>query len=58
MDDSTTHTDTIGDGTDSTRTGDTGTPRWVKTFAAVAVALVLLYVLLHLTGLAPTGHGP
>ena len=30
-------------------------PRWVKVFGIVAVALLLLFVLLHLTGLNP-GH--
>lgn len=32
-----------------------GTPRWVKRFGIVAAALVLLFVILHLTGLSP-GH--
>ncbi len=26
------------------------TPRWVKAFGAIALALVLLFVILHLTG--------
>ena len=34
------------------------TPRWVKIFASIALALVLLVVVLHLTGLAPHGHMP
>jgi hypothetical protein len=29
---------------------DTGTPRWVKMFGLVALVLVLLFVVLHLTG--------
>ena len=33
------------------------TPRWVKVFAIIAILLVVLFVILHLTGLAPTGHG-
>lgn len=28
----------------------TGTPRWVKVFGIIAVVLVLLFVILHLTG--------
>lgn len=35
---------------------DTGTPRWVYVFALVALVLVLVFVLLHLTGHAPVGH--
>ena len=31
--------------------GDTGTPRWVKVFGIIAIVLVLLFVILHLTGL-------
>lgn len=38
------------------------TPRWVKVFGIVAVVVVLLFVMLHLTGehgpgLHPTEHG-
>jgi len=33
-----------------------GTPRWVKVFGVVALALVLLFVFLLLTG--PGSHGP
>ena len=33
-------------------------PRWVKVFAIVAGALILLFVLLHLTGVAGGNHGP
>jgi hypothetical protein len=36
---------------------DAGAPRWVKIFGLVALALVALFVALHLTGLAPRGHG-
>ena len=32
------------------------TPRWVKVFGIVAVVLVLLFVILHLTGHSPGGH--
>lgn len=33
---------------------DTGTPRWVKVFAALFILLLLLVVIMILTG----GHGP
>ncbi len=32
------------------------TPGWVKLLGIAAVLLVLLFVILHLTGLAPIGH--
>jgi hypothetical protein len=32
------------------------TPRWVKVFGIVAAILVVAFVVLHLTGLAPHGH--
>jgi hypothetical protein len=35
-----------------------GVPMWVKALGIVALLLVLLYVILHLTGLSPMGHGP
>ncbi|MDQ6693348.1 MAG: hypothetical protein M3014_02870 [Chloroflexota bacterium] len=34
------------------------TPGWVKVLGIIAVVLILLFVGLHLTGLAPVGHGP
>ena len=37
------------------------TPRWVKVFGIIAIALVLLFVILHLTGNSlggPGGHTP
>ena len=34
------------------------TPRWVKAFGIVAIGLVLLFVILHLTGNSPGGHTP
>ncbi len=34
------------------------TPRWVKVFGAVMVALVLLFVALHLTGHGFGSHTP
>jgi hypothetical protein len=36
--------------------GAAGMPRWVKVFGIVAILLVLTFVILHLTGLAPHGH--
>ena len=36
--------------------GDTGTPRWVKVFGIIAIVLVLLLVIIHLTGHSPVGH--
>jgi hypothetical protein len=33
----------------------TGTPRWVKVFGIIAIALVLFFVILHLAG---AGFGP
>jgi hypothetical protein len=32
------------------------TPRWVKVFVIVFIALVLVFVTLHLTGAVPWGH--
>jgi hypothetical protein len=34
-----------------------GAPAWVKAFGAIALVLVVLFVVLHLTGHAPLGHG-
>jgi len=33
------------------------TPRWVKVFAIIALALLLLLIILHLTGNSFGGHG-
>ena len=33
------------------------TPRWVKLFVIIFIALVLLFVILHLMGLGFGGHG-
>jgi hypothetical protein len=39
--------------------GDTGTtPRWVQVFGIIALVLVLLFVVRHLTGLGFGGHTP
>ena len=34
------------------------TPRWVKMFGIIALVLVLLFVILHLTGHSLGGHMP
>jgi hypothetical protein len=34
-----------------------GTPRWVKVFGSILIALLLLFLLMHLTGLIGH-HGP
>ena len=33
-----------------------GIPRWVKVFGIVVIALVVLFVILHLTGNSPVTH--
>jgi hypothetical protein len=33
-----------------------GAPRWVKVFGIIAVALVLVFIILHLTGRGVGGH--
>ncbi len=38
------------------RGSSTGTPRWVKVFGIIAILLVLLLVILHLTGNSLGGH--
>ena len=44
--------------THSAATGYPGTPRWVKVFGVAAVAVILLFAGLHLTGhgLGPGSH--
>ena len=37
---------------------DTSTPRWVYVFGIIGIALVLLFVILHLTGGGLGGHTP
>jgi hypothetical protein len=37
---------------------DIGTPRWVYGFGILAIALILLFVILHLAGMGPGGHTP
>ena len=41
---------------DEPRTDSEGMPRWVKVFGVVAIVLVLAFVILHVTGIAPHGH--
>ena len=36
----------------------TGAPRWVKVFGVIALVLILLFVILHLTGRGLGGHTP
>jgi hypothetical protein len=33
-----------------------GTPLWVKVFGIIALVLVLLFIILHLTGRGMSGH--
>ncbi len=33
-----------------------GTPRWVKVFGIIAVVLVLVFIILHVTGRSVGGH--
>jgi Ni,Fe-hydrogenase I cytochrome b subunit len=42
--------------TDVDRTSPANTPRWVKVFGVVVFALFLVFVVLHLTGIALGGH--
>lgn len=45
-------------GTNPGRGATTKTPRWVKVFAVIAVALVLTFVLSHLAGGSMGTHTP
>jgi len=40
------------------RGSTTSIPRWVKVFGTIALVLVLLFVILHLTGRGLGGHTP
>ncbi len=42
----------------SDRADDPGTPRWVKVFGIIALAVVLLFATMMLAGGGPGGHGP
>ena len=35
-----------------------GTPRWVKIAGIIALVLILLVGIMHLSGVAPSGHTP
>lgn len=51
------HPDPGDDGQVGPRRGSApGAPRWVKVFGIVAVLLVLLFIILHLTGNSIGGH--
>ena len=57
------HTDKGGDDSDDSGAGPgrgstAGTPRWVKVFGIIAVALALLFVVLLLAGHGPGRHMP
>ena len=39
------------------RDPDIGTPAWVKALGALVAVVVVLFIILHLTGHAPMGHG-
>lgn len=58
MDDPSPHADGDETGVEPDRESATGTPRWVYVFGGVAVVMVLLFVLLHLTGRGLGGHAP
>lgn len=45
-----------GTGTGPGRGPATGAPRWVKIFGLIAAALVVLFIVLHLTGNGFGGH--
>lgn len=38
--------------------GEAGAPRWVKVSAAIAVVLVVVFVVVHLAGGGMAGHAP
>ena len=49
--------DAAGDATDSQPIGAyPGTPRWVKIAGIIAILVVLLVSLMHLTGVTPSAH--
>ncbi len=57
------YTDSNSDTGDDTRVrpdrgSTTSTPRWVKVFGIIAIVLVLLFVIMHLTGGGLGGHTP
>ena len=48
----------VGPDRGSTTSTPPGTPRWVKVLGIIAIVLILLFVILHLTGLSLGGHMP
>ncbi len=42
----------------NSETDEDSTPRWVKVFGIIAIVLVLLFVIMHLTGGGLGGHTP
>lgn len=56
MPDQPTHSDTDDESENVEPVSTTGTPRWVKVFGMIALALVLLLVILQFVG--GGGHGP
>lgn len=44
-------------GSPSSPGSDSGRPRWVKAFLYVAIALVLVFLIVHLAGGGMGGHG-
>jgi len=43
----------------NSNTDGNSTPRWVKVFGIIAITLILLFVVLHLTGNSPShSHTP
>ncbi|HEY9476354.1 MAG TPA: hypothetical protein VIS06_21200 [Mycobacteriales bacterium] len=45
-----------GTGAGPDRGAPGGAPRWVKVFGIIAITLVVVTVVLHLTGNSPGGH--
>jgi len=50
-------TETSDAGVDPHQPSGPGMPRWVKISLIIVVALVLLFVVLHLTGVLSSKHG-
>ena len=50
--------DTVGESGEAPDGEPSGTPRWVKVFAVIAVIFVLGFVVLHLSGHGPSNHMP
>jgi len=50
-------TKTIDGGVDPHQPSGPGVPRWVRVSLIIVVALILLFVVLHLTGVLSSNHG-